>query len=184
MSNAQGRPASVADFTFKVGDLTTEDLKVTGFTGTEGISALFEFRVELCSDKADVDPTAVVAKPAVLEIAGASGSRYVNGIVRSFERTGQGVSLTYYRAVVVPLHWLLTKRHKSRIFQVHNCPDMTVPGVIKKVLTDAGIPADSYRLALQGEYAEHEYIVQYRESEMDFISRLNSGVTSRPVSSR
>lgn len=172
MSNAQSRPASVADFTFKVGDLTTEDLKVTGFTGTEGISALFEFRVELCSDHPDVDPTTIVAKPALLEISGSSGSRYVNGIVRSFERTGAGVGLTHYTAIVVPLHWLLTKRYKSRIFQEHNCPDMTVPGVITKVLTDAGVPADSYRLALQGEYAEHEYIVQYRESEMDFISRL------------
>jgi type VI secretion system secreted protein VgrG len=166
------RPASVADFTFKVGDKSTEDLKVSGFEGTEGISRLFRFRIMLCSSEPAIAFDEIVGKPCVLEIAGASGSRFVNGIVRRFERSGEGSSLTYYTAVVVPVHWLLTRRHKSRIFQEHNCPDMTVPGIIKKVLQDAGIPEDNYRFALQGSYDKREYVVQYRESEMNFIARL------------
>jgi len=172
MAEAQVRPASVADFTFKAADKTTEDLKVTGFAGTEEISRLFSFRVELCSDDPDIAFDEIVGKACVLEISAASGSRLVNGIVRRFERTGEGSSLTYYAAEIVPVHWLLTKRHKSRIFQGSNCPDMTVPGIIKKVFEDAGIPSDNYRLALQGSYDTREYVVQYRESEMNFISRL------------
>jgi type VI secretion system secreted protein VgrG len=172
MAEAPVRPASVADFTFKVADKTTEDLKVTGFTGIEEISRLFSFTVTFCSDDAEIAFDDVVGKPCVLEIGAPSGSRFVNGIVRRFERTGEGSSLTYYAAEIVPVHWLLTRRHKSRIFQESNCSDMTVPGIIKKVFEDAGIPTDNYRLALQGSYDKREYVVQYRESEMDFISRL------------
>lgn len=165
--------ASEADFTFKVGELSTEDLKVTGFTGTEGLSELFHFRVELCSSRRDVNFAEVVGKPCTLEIASSQGSRYVNGIVRRFARTREGSSLSHYAAEVVPVHWLLTRRYQSRIFQKHNCQDMTVPGIIQKVLTDAGIPQDNYRLALQRtSYPERDFVVQYRESDFDFISRL------------
>lgn len=172
MADAPTRRASTADFTFKVGEKTAEELKVTGFSGTEEISRLFSFRVSLCSDDAEIAFDEVVGKPCTLEIVAAGGSRYVNGIVRRFERTGEGSSLTWYAAEVVPLHWLLTKRQKSRIFQEHNCADMTIPGIIKKVLEDAGIPGDNYRFALQKDYDTREYVVQYRESELDFIARL------------
>jgi type VI secretion system secreted protein VgrG len=67
---------------------------------------------------------------------------------------------------------MLTRRHRSRIFQTHNCSDMTVGGIVKQVLDDAGISSDSYRFALSGTYTAREYVVQYRETEMDFISRL------------
>jgi len=172
MSNGQARAAHTADFTFQAGERTAEELKVTGFTGHEGISRLFSFRVELCSDDANIDPGTLVGQACKLEIAGPSGSRYVQGIVRQFERSGEGRNITYYAAEIVPVHWLLTKRYRSRIFQEHNCSDMTVPGVIRKVLDDAGIPSDNYRFALQGSYDTREYVVQYRESEMDFIARL------------
>ena len=172
MGAAPVRPSSVADYTFMVADLTSEELKVTGFSGTEEIGRLFNFRVELCSDNAAVDYDSVVGKPCVLEISTATGSRFVNGIVRRFERTGEGSSLTYYAAEIMPVHWLLTRRYKSRIFQENNCSDMTIPGIIRKVFEDSGISSDRYRFALQGSYDTREYVVQYRESEMDFISRL------------
>ena len=166
------RTADEADFIFRAADLPWERLKVTGFTGTEGISELFEFTIDLASDDPDVPGGQLLGKPCTLEIAGPSGSRYVNGIVRKFARTGDGSKLTYYSAVMAPVHWLLTKRYASRIFQESNCEDMTVPGIIKKVLADAGVPDDNVRFALQGTYPKREYVVQYRETEMNFISRL------------
>ncbi|MBU0638224.1 MAG: type VI secretion system tip protein VgrG [Planctomycetes bacterium] len=169
---AQDRAAHEADFTFQVSGLSVDLLKVTGFTGTEGISELFHFRVELCSDEADVSFDEVVGQPCTLQISGSNGQRYINGIVRSFERTGEGANLTKYAAEIVPIFWLLTKRYKSRIFQEYNCSDMTVPGIVQKVFEDAGIPEDNYRLALEGDYDAREFVVQYRESDMDFVSRL------------
>jgi len=173
MASEVTRPlAHEADFTFRVGELPVEELKVTGFWGTEGLSELYHFTLDFCSDNAAVEFDAVVGQRCVLRIQSAEGSRYVNGIVRRFARTGEANRLTYYRAEIVPLHWLLTKRIRSRIYQAHNCPDMTVPGIIKKVFETAGIPEDAYRLALEGSYAAREYVVQYRESDLDFISRL------------
>jgi type VI secretion system secreted protein VgrG len=172
MSGVSTRLGFEADFIFRAGDLAPDALKVTAFKGTEAISELFHFRIELCSTDASIDVDAVLGKPCTLEIAGPSGSRFVNGIVRAFERVGEGHRLTHYAAEVDPVHWLLTKRFNSRIFQEHNCPDMTVPGIIKEVLKDAGIPEDNQRFALQGEYEKREYVVEYRETEMAFISRL------------
>ncbi len=105
------RGAHEADFTFRVGELTEDDLRVTGFAGTEGISELFAFTVELCSREADIDFEAVVGKKCVLEIASSAGSRFINAIVRQFARTGDvrrvegtGERLTHYRAEIVPYH--------------------------------------------------------------------------------
>lgn len=164
--------ASVGDFTFRVDDLPPDHLKVTAFSGTEAISELFRFDVTLCSQDADLAPAEMLGKACTLRIATAQGPRFVNGIVRRFGCTGQGVSLTHYRAEVVPAHWLLTRRFQSRIFQPHNCPDMTVGGVIRRVLADAGIPDDQVEFLLHAEYAPREVVVQYRESDMDFASRL------------
>lgn len=165
------RLACEADFTFAVAD-SDDELRVTSFTGREAISELYRLRVELCADDADVDMRAMLGRPCSLAIRGEGGTRYVSGIVRRFERTGCGSRLTRYAARVVPVHWLLTRRHKSRVFQAHNCPDMSVPGIIRKVFQDAGIPDDACRFALAGDYPQREYVVQYRESDMDFVSRL------------
>ena len=114
MSDRQARAAHMADFTFEAGERTAEELKVTGFTGQEGISRLFSFHVDLCSDDANIDPGPLVGQAGKLEIAGPSGSRYVQGIVRRFERSGEGRNITYYAAEIVPVHWLLTRRYRSR----------------------------------------------------------------------
>jgi len=168
----ESRYGDVADFIFHGGGCDADTLKVTAFEGVERISELYHFRVQLCSDEPAISLEAVVGQPAVVEIRGATGARFINGIVRRFERVGEGTRLTRYSADLAPLHWLLTRRRRCRIFQEHNCPDMTVPGIVRKVFEDAGIPSDSYRFALQRQHGKREYVVQYRESEMNFISRL------------
>lgn len=172
MADSDRIQGNKADFCFKVGELTFHDLRVTGFTGSEGLSQLFDFRVELCSENREVDFASVLGKPCTLEIEGGGGTRYVNGIVRRFARTREGAKLTHYSAEVAPKHWLLTKRYKSRIYQSHNCSDMSVPGIIKQVFKDAGLPDDYLRFALTRDYQPREVCVQYRETDFDFISRL------------
>lgn len=161
-----------AEFMFKAGDLTNDDLKVISFSGREELSTLYSFRIELRSDDAEIDFTTLVGKAGQIEIRATGGTRYINGIVRRFERLGEGSRQTFYAAELVPLHWLLTKRVKSRIFLETNCDDMTIPGIIKKVLADAGIPEEKFRFATQGTYVARESVVQYRESDWNFISRL------------
>ncbi len=171
-TNEVARSAKMADFLFKVGSHENEALRVVAFEGTEAISELFELRLELAVAGPEIAFDSVIGKGCSLTITGQHGIREINGMVRSFERTGESGQYTYYVAIIVPLQWQLTQRKRSRIFQEHNCPDMTVPGIIKKVLTDAGIPSDAFRFALQGKYVAREYVVQYCESEHDFVKRL------------
>lgn len=172
MADPASRTASQADFTLQLAGQTTESVRVVGFTGDEGISRLYAFRVEIVSESATIAFDSVLGKPALLEIHSAGGSRFVHGIVRRFERTAQGSRLTHYAAEIVPVHWLLTRRSGSRIFQQNVCADMTPAGVIQKVFEAAGLTQDTFRLALSATYAAREYVVQYRETEFDFISRL------------
>jgi type VI secretion system secreted protein VgrG len=164
--------ANQAEFLFKIGEGEYEQLKVTEVTGSEGLSELYAFRIDVCSDERELDGNALLAKPCVLKMDSAGGVRYVHGVVRAFERIGDGNDLTYYGIDVVPIHWMMTKRIGCTIYQEHMCSDMTIPGIIKKVLLDAGIQADYFRFALQRAYPKREYVVQYRESEYDFIARL------------
>jgi len=167
------RTAAQADFTFQAAELESDALRVIGFEGSEGLGRLFEYHVDLSCENPALTFESLLGKPCLLRIGGPDGARFIHGMIRRFERTGQALREAYYAADVVPMHWLLTRRIGSRIFQENNCSDMSVPGIIKQVFTDAGIPADAYRLALEfTSYEAHEYVVQYRESELDFIQRL------------
>ncbi|MFO0837429.1 MAG: type VI secretion system tip protein TssI/VgrG [Phycisphaerae bacterium] len=165
------RTANSADFTFAVDGVELR-LRVVRFEGKEGLNALFEFTVELVSDDPALELDALLMRPCTLAIRHTGGQRLVRGIVRDFEYSGEGSRLTHYRASIVPIHWLLTQRQTSRIFQAHVCPDMSVPGIVCQVLSDAQIPPEQIRLALEREYPPREYVVQYRETDFDFVARL------------
>ena len=165
-------PANVADFRFRVDGYEKDDLLVTAFTGTEGIGQLFDLRIRLCSDDASITPESMLGRAAALEIEGEHGVRVIHGIVQSFGRIGEGSSLTHYEAQLVPPHWLLTRRIQSRVFNERRCKRMDVIGIVSKVLADAGLTADELKVATAREYEPREFVVQYRESDWDFISRL------------
>ena len=86
-------------------------LLIESIEGSEGISRLFEYSVDLL---ATVDTTIDVksligAKVTVaISLNDAQGSRYVNGIVASFEQRAGDAEFNVYRARIVPSMWQLT----------------------------------------------------------------------------
>jgi len=161
------RSKSEADYTFKVGSYSGNKLRVVSFFGSEGISEMFRYNIDLASLDGEVDFDEVIGQPALLTIHGLKGKRYVHGIVSLFEQTGKEGKWTRYRAEVVPAIWILSRHYTCRIFQTQ-----TIPDIIKKVLTDAGISSDQFRFSLKKTYKPRDYCVQYRESDLSFISRL------------
>ena len=161
------RSKSEADYTFKAGSLSADKLKVVSFFGSEGISELFRFSVDLASSDKEIDFDAAVGQPTLLTIHGPKEKRYINGIVSLFEQTGKTGKLTRYRAEVVPTVWMLSRRSNCRIFQ-----NLAVPAIIKQVLTDGGVASDQFEFSLKETYQPRDYCVQYRESDLSFISRL------------
>lgn len=161
------RAKSEADYTFKAGSYTGNKLKVVRFHGTEGISELFHFSLELASTDGEVDFDKILGEPALLTLHGPKGKRFIQGVVNQFEQTGKEGSWTHYRAGVVPMAWILSQRVTCRIFQ-----NQAVPDIFKAVLTEAGIVSDQFRFSLKKSYSPREYCVQYRETDLAFITRL------------
>src|SRR5205814_4484434 len=75
----------------------------------------------------------------------------------------------HYRVDVVPWIWFLSLEVDCRIF--HN---KTIPEIVKAVFDKfPGNQKDSVDdVGIQGTYPKLEYCVQYRESSLNFISRL------------
>lgn len=143
-----------------------DKLLLTSFSGHEEISRLFQFDLQLAGEiGTTVDFSALLGKPVVVAadvIGGEVGTRYFHGIISQFSQGRRDNEFTYYRAEMRPMFWLLTRITQSRIFQ-----QMTVPDILKKVLT--GLPV---KYEIQGTFEKRDYCVQYRESDFDFASRL------------
>ncbi len=161
--------ASEARFTFQVGG-DADLFRVVSFEGTERISELFHFTLELAmegglSDDFQFEP--LLGEEACLRISSDDKDRYVHGIISEIELVGESGKFMIFRFHLVPKIWLLTLKTNNRIFQNKKADE-----IIRKILSDAGIPGDRYKIALTDKYLQREYCVQYAESDFDFISRL------------
>ena len=152
---------------FEVKGVAATTFKVVAFTGTEAVSTQFSFDLDVISAERDLKFESVLGKPAFLRVHGVNGDRYVHGIVRRIEETSRSAEFSRFAIVLVPGVWKLSLRQTSRIFQ-----KKAVPVVVKEVFTKAGIPADDVKIAVHGPHPDWEYCVQYRESDLDFVSRL------------
>jgi type VI secretion system secreted protein VgrG len=142
-------------------------LLLTSFNGTEEISRLFNYQLEMLSEKDSIDAADIVGKDVTWSIQHLdSDPRIFNGVVSRFAASGRLIrGLRAYRAVVVPWLWFLTRSANCRIFQKKSVPD-----IIQAVFDDLGF--SDYEIALKGSYAPWEYCVQYRETAFNFVSRL------------
>jgi type VI secretion system secreted protein VgrG len=148
--------------------LDESQLLFRSMRGTEGLSQLFEFEVDLLSPSASLDLKSVLGKPLTLEIQTAgSQPRYLNGQVIRFSmigREGGTERHTVYRATVRPWLWYLTRSSDNKIFQ-----NKSVVEILEEVFGDYGF---AFEKQLSGSYRQWEYCVQYNESDYAFVSRL------------
>jgi len=132
-------------------------LLLRGFTGSEAISQLFHFDLDLQSENDSIKLQNIVGKNVTLRVFDAEGEeRYWNGFISRISQGPQDQRLTSYRAQMVPWLWFLTRTADCRIFQ-----NMTVPDIITKIFKDLGF-AD-FKNRLEGNFEPRDYCVQYRE---------------------
>ncbi|MEP6491153.1 MAG: type VI secretion system tip protein TssI/VgrG [bacterium] len=143
-----------------------DTLLVEQLTGDEAMSTPFELTLDLISVSPSLDPKKLLRKPVSVTVDLIhEGERYFHGVVRRFSQGSRSDGFVSYRAEVVPSIWFLSLATDCRIFQQKSVPD-----IVKKVLDDKGIK--DYRFSLNGTYNPRDYCVQYRETDLDFISRL------------
>lgn len=159
---------AVPDDTFQIGTLK----------GFEELSTPYEFRFELASKKADIafdkmlnSKASIAIRQAIPVSGGKHGTRIykIHGIVSSFEVLEMMQEFIKYRVVLVPRLWKCTLTTQSRVFL-----DMDIKDMIKAILTEkggSGLTAQDFELKLTGTYTKHEFVVQYNETDLDFLHR-------------
>lgn len=143
------------------------DLVLVRFSGAEAVNMVGEIEVECLSEQGDVDFTPVLGRNVTVEmdtIDPSHPSRFFDGLLTEARETKVLWGGMGYRLVLRPWLWLLGLRKNQRIF--HN---QTAPQIIKQILSEYGHPHENL---LQRDYPVIEYMVQYAESDLDFVTRL------------
>ncbi|MCU1793814.1 type VI secretion system tip protein VgrG [Pectobacterium polaris] len=161
MANSTG-----LQFTVKVGALPASTFAVVDFQLSEALNQPFALSLNLASTLPGIDFGAVLDQPCELLVwYEGELKRRVNGIVSAFAQGDTGFRRTRYQAEVRPALWRLGLRTNARIFQAQK-PEAIIGALLEEVgITD-------YAFALRHDHAVREYCVQYRESDLAFITRL------------
>jgi type VI secretion system secreted protein VgrG len=140
-------------------------LGLARFEITEGLSELFEWQIEAVSEKPDLDFKSAIGRPCSITVKSYDTDRLFHGILAEARWVGVRGQYHVYRAEVVPWLWLLSRVTNCRIFSEKSAPDIIQEVFQKQGFTD-------FRMSLSENHPTREYCVQYRESDLAFVSRL------------
>ncbi|MCP4494622.1 MAG: type VI secretion system tip protein VgrG [Gammaproteobacteria bacterium] len=145
--------------------LGKDELLLTAFEGSEAISELFKFRIEVLSRNHNITPDQLIGKTVSLKIDNNQGTTFHGYISQFTYGEVKADNLRVYRFTMVPWLWFLKKTSSHRIFQ-----NKTTKDIVLKVFQDLGFTDFDYKAAGNGN--QREYCVQYNESDFEFVSRL------------
>lgn len=166
-------PIPTVDYAFEVQGGPNPEWQVRRFHLSEGLSQTYELVVDVLTEDTAVDPQELLGASARLDIDRHEVMRQVAGLIDRVDYVGVNVDRKLaLRIHVVPALRVLAQTSGSRIFQ-----DQTVPEILAAVLEPAlavferELDASALSTAA-AEYPKRDYCVQYRESLLDFVSRL------------
>jgi len=142
-------------------------LLIESLDGAEGISRLFEYHVDLLATvDTKIDPKSIIGAKVTVAIAlnDVQGTKWINGIVASFEQLAGDEEFNVFRARIVPSMWQMTLSKNCRVFQ-----DKSVPEIAKAVFNEYGLSVSDQT---KGDHKHLDYCTQYSESDLHFVLRL------------
>jgi type VI secretion system secreted protein VgrG len=110
----------------------------------------------------------VLRHPVRVRFGNASGERSIVAVVTRWTAIARIVDqpVYHYRAILRPQLALLELRRRSRAYR-----NQTVPAIVTRLLTEGGYPAAAIASEV-GAHAEREYVVQYEETDAQFLRRM------------
>jgi len=143
-------------------------LLVVGFGGMEGMSQLFNLEVQIQSP-ADIPFDKLLGQQLLVRVRQiANKPRFFHGICINVSQATRIDGSVIFRAVIAPKFWFLTRRIRSRVFH-----QVTVKQILSQVLTEGGLAENvDFKQNITGNHPKHDFCVQYRESDFEFLSRL------------
>lgn len=148
--------------------LGADVLLIEGFRIRESISSPFSIHVKTIAEltkASQVTAEALIGKDALITVALKDGAkRYFHGIVSRLVSGSRGTEERFvkFELEIVPKLALLAARADCRIFQQKSVVD-----IVKQVLEGLDV-----EFKLEKSYTARDYCVQYRETDLNFISRL------------
>jgi type VI secretion system secreted protein VgrG len=154
----------------RTGRLTTpfgdDVLVLSRIRAVEGLSELFEFRVEAVSLQPNLNFNKALGQGCTVKLMTVDNlERYFHGVMTEAHWASGQQDLYAYEIVLRPWLWLLTRTSDCRIFK-----QMTPIDIIKKVFSDRGFSDVEDKTT--GSPPTLEYCVQYRETDFNFVCRL------------
>jgi type VI secretion system secreted protein VgrG len=153
-----------------ISDIAGHPMHLYSMSGDETLGGQpggpFEYRLELLSPDTEIKPHEVLGQKATIRLKSPDNHvRYFNGHVGVFSYLGMSGTSAVYQATLKPWLWFLNFTADCRIF-----PDKTVPEIVKSVFRKYG-QAD-FKEALSMDHPSYNHVVQYRETDFNFVSRL------------
>ena len=143
-------------------------LMLEALTATEELGRPFLIELELSSEKPKGDLKSMLGSSVTVSLTLPGGSkRYFNGIVGRIAYAGLSGGAYRYRMELRPWIWLLSQVQDCRIFQTQSAWT-----IITTIFRDAGFSDFSDKRQNQAGDVTLEYCVQYRETSLDFVTRL------------
>jgi type VI secretion system secreted protein VgrG len=139
-------------------------LAITAVDGTEALSCLSRFRLEIVTLGRALMPSEVLGKPLTFALRyPGQPERKISGIIGQFQTLKTEFRERFLQvAELVPPAWLLSLNQRCRIFH-----EMKALDAINAVFNDWGVTVRG-----KPSCSTREYIVQYCESDFNFVSRL------------
>lgn len=134
---------------------------------TEALTTPFLFTVETVSDQKDIDPNKILYNPCCVTLNRVNTpARQFHGIARGFHAGGMyGRGQWRYTLELVPRLWFASQTRDCRVFQKKSIQDITQTLLDENGVTDK-------RIAITGDKQARDFVVQYNESDLDFLTRL------------
>ena len=149
-----------------------DDLRFLSLCASAELGHMPRSELTLVSKRADVDIGRILGKRVTVSLTVPKAKpRVFGGYVVGFRQAGMRGRLFVYEAAVRPWLWLLARRSNCRIFQ-----NKTVEEIVKAIFADAvyeGLEFGEIKWKANARaHPPREYCVQYRESDLNFVSRL------------
>lgn len=155
-------------------DFPCDDLQIFELKGRESISLPFVFTIGAATTKEQgLDCQAALGATATLifEVLGREVRR-IHGMVAGIDDLLDTEPNTRsYQLLLVPRAQRLAFVTTQEIFM-----DLSVPEILKKKIENVGLSTDDLDMRLLQNYPKLEYVVQYKETDLAFVSRLAENV--------
>lgn len=153
-----------------------KDVQIVSMKAHFALNELYQIQVEVKSTCAELKPEGMLNEEAELVLkcgAELEDERIFGGIITRFiqGRTRHGnlqqatTPIYGYQLEIRPKLWLLTRQFRSKVYY----PDKTVRDIVEQVLDDHSVKG---KWEIAGDLPTREYVVQYNETDYQFIRRL------------